>query len=279
MAYPQFLIKQLRLNEQGQNNDVLIVNEEWIFRFPKFVQEIQTLKHESALLTRLQPHITVAIPNPIYQQLSTEQIGQVFMGYKLLPGEPLWMKNFQRIQEPAHLEKLAHQLAYFLRQLHTLPHTLFDDLDLPIADQVAEWKALYAKIQTKLFPHMHDDGRRHTQMHFETYFSSSTRHCFEPTLRHGDFGTGNLLYDPATHNLTGIIDFGAATLGDPAIDFAGLLNFGDEFAKYFYSVYPEIETMQERVCFYHGTFALQEALYGIENNDQNAFISGMIGYC
>jgi len=37
-------------------------------------------------------------------------------------------------------------------------------------------------------------------------------------LRYGDFGTGNILYDPQTLTISGIIDFGFAGLGDGALD-------------------------------------------------------------
>jgi aminoglycoside 2''-phosphotransferase len=39
-----------------------------------------------------------------------------------------------------------------------------------------------------------------------------------------------------------------------------------------------MEQAYERVKFYCGTFALQEALFGIENDDRDAFQAGMEEY-
>lgn len=40
---------------------------------------------------------------------------------------------------------------------------------------------------------------------------------------HGDFKGGNLLLDPASGRLAGVIDWGNAAVGDPALDFIGLV--------------------------------------------------------
>jgi aminoglycoside phosphotransferase (APT) family kinase protein len=41
-------------------------------------------------------------------------------------------------------------------------------------------------------------------------------------LVHGDIAPQNLMVDPSTGDLTGIVDWGDAALGDPAVDFAKL---------------------------------------------------------
>lgn len=45
-------------------------------------------------------------------------------------------------------------------------------------------------------------------------------------------------------------------------------------ARYYY----KITSLLDRVYFYKSTFALQEALLGIENGDQEAFKNGLAGY-
>ena len=42
--------------------------------------------------------------------------------------------------------------------------------------------------------------------------------------------------------------------------------------------YPNGIEISERVKFYKSTFALQEALHGIENDDRQAFESGIKDY-
>ncbi|WP_237762871.1 hypothetical protein [Paenibacillus sp. A3] len=40
----------------------------------------------------------------------------------------------------------------------------------------------------------------------------------------------------------------------------------------------DMEGLLERVKFYQGTFALQEALFGLENDDPEAFHAGIEAY-
>jgi aminoglycoside phosphotransferase (APT) family kinase protein len=44
-----------------------------------------------------------------------------------------------------------------------------------------------------------------------------------PRFLHGDFRHGNVIVDPATGRLAGVIDWGNAALGDPALDFMMLV--------------------------------------------------------
>jgi aminoglycoside 2''-phosphotransferase len=277
-CYPHLAIESARLNQEGQYNDVLIVNEEWVFRFAKFADGIAELRRETAILNAIQDHVPLAIPKPVYQNLETETVGEAFTGYRMLPGQPLWHSDFLVTQDPAARARNAQQFAAFWRALHSIPVKEVIPVDLPVADQPESWQDLYQRFRQLLYPHMRIDAQQEVTAHFERYFANPHLCHFEPVLRHGDFGGGNLLYDPATLTITGVIDFSMTTLGDPAIDFSGLFYLGEEFCRNCYSVYPELEGMLERVRFYCGTFALQEALYGAETGDREAFARGIEGY-
>jgi hypothetical protein len=43
---------------------------------------------------------------------------------------------------------------------------------------------------------------------------------------HSDLAAEHILLDPATHQVTGIIDWSEISVGDPAIDFAGMFHWG-----------------------------------------------------
>ena len=73
------------------------------------------------------------------------------------------------------------------------------------------------------------------------------------------------------HALTGIIDFGSAGLDDPAVDFAAASTLGPDILTDSPPTYPEVQGALVRAAFYKGTFALQEVLFGIENDDDDAF--------
>lgn len=44
------------------------------------------------------------------------------------------------------------------------------------------------------------------------------------------------------------------------------------------NLYPNGTEIADRVRFYRSTFALQEALHGVENNDLEAFENGIKAY-
>jgi aminoglycoside 2''-phosphotransferase len=275
-AYPDLAIETAQFNREGQYNDVLIVNQALIFRFARYPAALQTLRQETAILRTIRPHITLAIPDPIYHNLGTSTIGEAFVGYPIIAGKPLWRDLFRTIEDPEVLETIAGQLATFLRELHAIPVEEVMAIDLPLEDGLEGWADMYRRIREKLFPHMRPDARRQVADHFESYLNDPQAYAFEPVLRHGDFGTGNLIYDPQARRMAGVIDFGSAGLGDGAADMAGLLSsFGDAFLARCARYYPQIEAARGRIRFYYGTFALQEALFGAENGDDEAFANGM----
>lgn len=277
-SFPELGIKSAEINQDGQYNDVLVINESLIFRFAKVQDAIRTLRREVTVLGHLQARISLPIPNPAYVNLDSKIIGEVFVGYPMIPGTPLWRKNFQKITRSDVKQRMALQLAAFLRELHQVPiHEI--SLEFQIEDKPEDWEEMYSQIQEKLFSYMRADARQEVSRHFENFFVHLKRHEFKPKLRHGDFGTGNILFDFESQSISGVIDFGGVGLGDPTADFAGLyISFGEEFYQHGYPVYPEMEPALERVKFFCGTFALQEALFGFDNNDQGAFQAGMRNY-
>lgn len=277
-TYPDLLIKKVQPHlGEGQFNNILIINDELIFRFPRYAEGIQTLIHEIHILERIEGRLTLPTPNPIYTRTEPQVVGQVFMGYPKIPGQPLWYETFQAITGVETLQQLAGQLAGFLKELHSIPVERFDP-DLPVHDGPAEWASLYDDIRRHLFSFMRQEAKDRVERHFESYLNNPGLHTYPICLRHNDFGTGNILYDPQSKIITGIIDFGFAGLGDPALDIVAASSYGEDFFNRFYQIYPEITSMLDRARFYRGTYALQEALHGFLNHDQEAFESGIAEY-
>jgi aminoglycoside 2''-phosphotransferase len=66
-AYPQLPITMARLHTaESQFNDILIINEALVFRFPRSPHAAATLAAETALLTQLQERLPLPIHTPIY---------------------------------------------------------------------------------------------------------------------------------------------------------------------------------------------------------------------
>jgi aminoglycoside 2''-phosphotransferase len=275
-VYPSLSIRDCQPNEIGQNNDVIIVNESIVFRFPKYQKGIDSLKKETDILEAIKNNVSIPIPNPIYQFFEKWEVGKVFVGYELIKGSPLWKARFASIDNDEVLNRLALQLVNFLVEIHSIPKS---KLSLNENNPREQMVNLYQKIQNKLYPFMGVEAQRQISLSFETFLHSEICLNLNTTLIHGDFGATNILWEPHTKKITGIIDFGGSGIGDPAYDFAGILSsYGEDFYNKCLKLYPNGTEIAERVSFYRSTFALQEALHGVENDDVVAFENGIKAY-
>ena len=276
-AYPELGTKQSRIVMEGQNNDVLIVNDSHVFRFPRHLEAVDRLKIECAILNWIRPYITsVEVPVPLFTDLSP-LVGEAFMGYEIIEGESGAPEDFKDIRNTS----LACQLGTFLRELHSAPVGEACDLDLPSTDERERWAGMYRDVRKLLFQHMREDARKAIEAHFESFLGDNSNFEHRPVLRHGDIGPGNLILEKETWRINGVIDFGSASMGDPAVDVAWIhfqSGVAPDFLASFYRAYPGIEDALPRARFYAGTFALQEALFGALHGDAAAFNRGMMPY-
>lgn len=261
----------------GQFNDIMIVNDELIFRFPRTTHEAKILIHEVTVLGKIQNATTLPVPNPIYVQTGREVANENFMGYRMIPGEPLLRTVMHTIQDDAALDRMAAQLVKFMQELHSISSEKIG-LPLPLSDTRDEWQTMYQQFRDKLFPFIRPDVREEVAHNFETFLDNPRHFSYTPVLRHGDFGGSNILYDPKAQEITGVIDFSFAGLGDPALDVAAISTSGDAFFQRIRKAYPGIDDQLERATFYKSTYALQEALYGLRDDDKESFESGIAEY-
>jgi len=276
-AAPSLKVRTARLHARdGQFNDIMIVNDELIFRFPRTTHEAKILVHEVTVLSRIQNATTLPVPNPIYIQTGREVASENFMGYHMIPGEPLLRTVMHTIQDDAALDSMAAQLATFMQELHSLSPAKIG-LSLPLSDTRDEWQNMYQQFRDKLFSFMRPDAREEVAHNFETFLNNPKHFSYTPVLRHGDFGGSNILYDPKK-GITGVIDFSFAGLGDPALDVAAISTSGDNFFQRIRKAYPGIDDLLECATFYKSTYALQEALYGLRDDDKESFESGIAEY-
>ncbi|WP_036739392.1 hypothetical protein [Paenibacillus sp. HGF7] len=64
--------------------------------------------------------------------------------------------------------------------------------------------------------------------------------------------------------------------GRSGVDYAALLaSYGESFFRLVLDKNPEAREMLSRIIFYKGTFALQEALFGVGNGVPEALESGL----
>jgi aminoglycoside 2''-phosphotransferase len=264
--------------DEGENNDIVAAGDSLIFRFPRYQAGVERLPRVIRVLQAIKTRLPLAVPDPRFSCLEPLLPGQAFLGYPRIAGQPLWQEMAEQISDQVILDRVAAQLATFLRQLHHIPLAQVLPDDLQRFDPLAEWRDLYDRLRAKVFPHMRSDAQALVAARFEQFFADSAKQSLSPVLVHGDFGTGNLLYDAARGEITGVVDWDGAGAGDPAVDYAALLAGLPMLAARVRRLTPELDAMMARIDFYQSTFLLQEALFGIEHGDPEAFQSGIGPY-
>jgi aminoglycoside phosphotransferase (APT) family kinase protein len=104
--------------DDGYDFEVAIVDDDWVFRFPRRVGVEEALRLEIVLLPLLAPALPVDVP--VFEHISRDPL---FVGYRLIRGEPL-------------VDEDADGVRAFLVALHAI-----DPSKLPV--QPLEWVEAY----------------------------------------------------------------------------------------------------------------------------------------
>jgi aminoglycoside 2''-phosphotransferase len=284
---PNLAIEKVE-QSNGQFSDVMIINHEWIFRFPRYREGVARLHAEERLLEVLKGQLPLPIPAPTHRSFDPPVPGLAFLSYRRLPGEALLPETLDQIRDDILRDSMARLLAAFMRALHAV--SLVDlPADLPgapaeggICEQRAGWVNFYQSARKQLFAAMRPEARRTVIRHFEAYLDDSSLHEFTPCLRHGDLGGSNILWDGQSGAITGVIDFADCAIGDPAYDLASLSTLGADFFERLSQRYDpdpiNRALLLARARFYRGTFALSEALEGLRTGNRDAYQRGMEAY-
>ena len=271
---PALEIVSLRVNDEGLVNDVVILNEEWVFRFPKgdgWQRDLQA--NEIKVLDLVRRHTTMRVPN-------FEIRAEDFVAYKLIPGQPLLRNTIFAAPENVQ-DRLAEQLGMFLYKFHNIPKADLHRANIAQSDtnrDRAVFLKLYQDVQDELFPIMLDHTKEWVHQHFKPVLEDEDFLTYEPALINGDLAPYHILYDAEVQEMAGMIDFGTAGIGDPAVDFCCIIdNYGESFLWRLGKVYPNIEQFVDRARFWAGTMPLQWALTGQRSGDLSWFTVQITG--
>ena len=263
---PDLEINNLVINHEGLVNDILIVNEEWVFRFAKgeYGQELLDLEYQ--LIRLIAPAVNLDVPSPICHQPEV-------IVYPYLHGEPFLRKTWS-LQDEKQQQKLADQLGTFLKELHNIPTK---DLEWEIpqtlaADSSETWVDIYERLLVKVYPLLLPHQIQWADELFEPVLNQPKFFDFEPVIIHGDLVPYHILYAPEKTSLTAVIDFGLTGRGDPATDLGTLIsNCGERLVAKIAKTYPEYHEILHRARFYAQAIELQWVLMGVESGDKYWF--------
>ena len=229
---------------------------------------------ESRCLQLVQKYLTIPTPNWTIHAPD-------FISYPMISGTHLQRYDMLRWTD-AEQERIAEQLGIFLTQLHNIPQEEIEAHHIAPSvtnRKAADWLKLYDAVQEKLIAHMMPFAQEWVHQHFAPLVANpqfmDAAHC----MMNGDVTPYHLLLNPESKQLSGIIDFGTAGTGDPACDFACLIDaYGESFVRRVDNYYGnDLTETIERARFWAGTLPLQWALAGQRNPDNKLWATVHIG--
>jgi aminoglycoside phosphotransferase (APT) family kinase protein len=229
LVQSQFLeLKAINIKEigRGWDNIAFLINETYIFRFPRREVAAPLILREFELLPIMAKELPLPIPIPKWKGVPTKDYPWHFIGYEKLEGIPACHSNLSKEERL----KMIGPIAQFLKTLHGMK---FEGLPLD------EWKRTDA---SHLIPRILKDLREHG-FYEERYTEILNRSYREPlavVTVHGDFYVRHLLIG-VNRLPVGVIDWGDLHLGDPAVDLSLAHSFiPKEGHEEFRRVYGEI---------------------------------------
>jgi len=276
--YPELEIRSVRaLDMYRKEHRVFAVNESVVFRFPKNADDVQALMLEKAILSRIHATLPLPVPHPLYSSSGTQKPGEVFVGYHYMQGVPLTLEKLETIEDIRLRRRLAKQLGDFLCTLHAYPPE-YIGVPLPMAELRTDWESAYRDAREKLFPQINEEAQQRFGALFEEFLGDTALQDYKPCLRHGKIVPYNILYNDEGRIVSGVVDFRNAGVGDPAMDLAGLLAYGEEFLDWASLMYHFSRETQRRAVFIHATEPLRQALRGMCRGDADAVARALKPY-
>lgn len=131
---------------------------------------------------------------------------------------PAWLDT------PAKRAHLSRELVTTLAELHALPTAPFEAAKLGrvggyLERQLRRWSGQREKFLAQGVRHLADEPA------VRAWLMATVPTERASTLVHGDYKLDNVLVDPATADVTAVLDWEMATLGDPLADLGFLLAF------------------------------------------------------
>lgn len=283
---PGLTVRTCELAGEGWDSVALLVNGELIVRIAKRSDVALRLANEARLLPALAGmlHGTTldVIPHFEYVCDDPESGGKRLVAYRKLVGAPLTREMLEHLSSDDE-ELLSSDLANFLSLLHLYPAEHAASLIVPIGRATGGWReeytAFYAEVREHILPLLDSPDQERVVVFWEDYLSDDANFRFEPCLIHRDLVPGDhVLCDPVTGRLSGIIDWGDASIGDPALDFTGLLcDLGREFAERVAASYQgDIDaTFWRRAEFYGRLAPFHEIRFGQVDGDASHLQRGL----
>lgn len=221
--YPDFAIDTIQFLGSGYDSEAYVVNEEYVFKFPRHEIAAKNLYKEAKVLLQIHDQLPIKVPEIKFVGPSDQPGQMLFVGYEKIGGEELTPDIIQTLDEET-LDSLAKEVAGFFTVLHAIE--LDSELDELVIDKREKCAKEYEVIKSIVLPVVPEETKNQINALYEALLT--TEFSYKSCLVHNDFGASNIFFDPLTNKITGIIDFGDIAIYDRDIDFICLLQSQEE---------------------------------------------------
>ena len=257
--FPQLAPFEVRYLAEGWDNEMYEVNGRWLMRLPKRANAATYQPLKRRLLEGLRAQLPLSIPHFELQGRASALFPYDFVGYRKLDGvfaNEVPLKRFATDENAAKLGGL-------LSTLHAVPVEQARAWGVGGSDSASQAEELADRMTTvreqrEAIDRAFGPERAARYAGFVERAEVSVEETAQRVLIHDDLDTGHILLDDSTHEVSAVIDWADASIGDPASDFVCLwVRCGETFLQSLIDHYtlPVDAGLPERVRF-RGRWAL-----------------------
>jgi aminoglycoside 2''-phosphotransferase len=257
-AFPDLAYQKAELNDYGEDNHVLVLDGAWVARFARNLDGLARFGAELRLLDRLRSVSQVRVPR--YELIAPDRS---FGIYRLIAGNEMTPSVYGAL-DAGKQRQVLDALAEFLTALHRLPRDLIAQPDglVPRTFTGEQFATLYRGVRRARIARVVDEATLAVFDAFHEAFEEIEPGV--PRLAHNDLSDDHILIRE-DGSLAGVIDFGDAAFGDPAIDFAYFWRLGEPAIDYVLAAYglaSEDRGLKDRAHWVFVRYLINQLHYG-----------------
>lgn len=275
--FPQLAPFDVERIGEGWDNVAFVVNDAYVFRFPRRTISAKLIETEVRVLPRIAARLPLPISAPTLVGMPSPEYPWPFAGYAKLDGVTL---SSMRPDDGCYTE-LAAALGHFLRALHSIECAPLIASGLP-PDEIGRFD--YVRTLEKLrqrLDYLEEIGALDNTaaiVRFAESLAPIAPRRDDLTLTHGDLYARHVLVDKHLRP-TAIIDWGDVHFGEPAIDLTIVFSVIPPGARvHFFEAYGGVDEAALRLARYRAIYhSAMVAHYGQRIGDGDLTHAGLRG--
>ena len=245
-------VNKIHLLDSGWDNQVFLVNDTMIFRFPRREFGLVCMENEIALLPYIASQVSFSLSAPQWIGQPSDVYPHPFAGYSIIPGKSVSDVSQSLIANIT----FARTLASWLSELHAIPVTEHY-ARLIKGDQGWQYDVNHRVSRCKEMLTRYEDY--FLQLGFEknllleviAKLPALTFKKDKQSYLHADLYSRHVVMNPTTSVPTGLIDWGDTHIGHPGVDLAVGMIFTEEAFQNFLNAYGNVDDDMINLLLFH----------------------------